>query len=130
MAGTDFPLFNVLLTLFWFAVLLIWVVTVVAILTDVLRSHDLTGGAKASWFLFVVLLPFAGAFVYLVDRGGSMHERAAASLDARQRAYRRLVTDRMGGPSAADELRTLGELHDSGVPTDAEYAAQRRKLAP
>jgi hypothetical protein len=43
----------------------------------IFRSHDLSGWAKALWFLFVLFIPLIGVLVYLIARGGSMHERAA-----------------------------------------------------
>jgi hypothetical protein len=44
---------------------------------DIFRSHDLSGWAKAGWFLFVLFIPLIGVLVYLIARGGSMSERAA-----------------------------------------------------
>jgi len=44
---------------------------------DIFRSHDLSGWAKALWFLFVLFIPLIGVLVYLIARGGSMHERGA-----------------------------------------------------
>ena len=44
---------------------------------DIFRSHDLSGGAKALWFVFVLFIPVIGVLVYLIARGGSMSERAA-----------------------------------------------------
>ena len=44
---------------------------------DIFRSHDLAGGAKALWFLFVLFIPLIGVLVYLIARGGTMHERWA-----------------------------------------------------
>ena len=40
------------------------------------RSSDLSGGAKALWFLFVLFIPLIGVVVYLIVRGGAMHERS------------------------------------------------------
>jgi hypothetical protein len=43
---------------------------------DIFRSPDLSGWAKALWFLFVLFIPLIGVLVHLIVRGGSMHERA------------------------------------------------------
>ena len=45
---------------------------------DIFRSDDLSGWAKALWFVFVLFIPLIGVLVYLIARGGSMHDRAAA----------------------------------------------------
>jgi hypothetical protein len=55
----------------------LWIWIVIWVFTDILRSHDLSGWARALWFLFVPLIPFIGVLAYLIARGGSMHERAA-----------------------------------------------------
>jgi predicted membrane channel-forming protein YqfA (hemolysin III family) len=52
---------------FW---ILIWV------FINIFRSPDLSGLAKALWLLFVLLIPLVGVLVYLIARGGNMHERA------------------------------------------------------
>lgn len=128
MPAVQFPLLNVFLTVCWFAFLFVWVYTLIAIFTDLFRSHDLGGWEKAGWFAFVLLLPFLGAFVYLVARGGSMHDRADTAVRRHEEAYDRYVAERVGGADPADELRTLGQLRDSGVLTDAEFEAEAAKL--
>jgi hypothetical protein len=40
------------------------------------RSPDLSGGAKALWFLFVLFIPLIGVLFYLIFRGGTMNERS------------------------------------------------------
>ena len=55
----------------------IWICILIWVFIDIFRSQDLSGGAKALWFLFVLLIPLIGVLVYLIARGGSMGERAA-----------------------------------------------------
>jgi hypothetical protein len=54
----------------------IWIWILIWVFIDIFRSQDLSGGAKALWFLFVLLIPLIGVLVYLIARGGSMNERA------------------------------------------------------
>jgi hypothetical protein len=54
----------------------IWIWILIWVFIDIFRSQDLSGGAKALWFLFVLLIPLIGVLVYLITRGGSMSERA------------------------------------------------------
>ena len=56
---------------------MIWIWILIWVLIDIFRSQDLSGAAKALWFLFVLLIPLIGVLVYLIARGGSMSERAA-----------------------------------------------------
>jgi hypothetical protein len=69
--------FWTILMIFLF-VILIWILLLIIIIVfnDIFRSHDLSGLAKALWFLFVLFIPLVGVLVYLIARGGSMHERA------------------------------------------------------
>jgi hypothetical protein len=54
----------------------IWFWILITVFIDIFRSPDLSGGAKALWFLFVLFIPLVGVLVYLIARGGSMHERS------------------------------------------------------
>ena len=54
----------------------IWIWILIMVFIDIFRSPDLSGLAKALWFLFVLFIPLIGVLVYLIARGGSMHERA------------------------------------------------------
>jgi hypothetical protein len=54
-------------------VIFIWIVIMVVI--DVFRRHDISGWAKAAWVVFVVVLPWIGALVYLIANHSGMNER-------------------------------------------------------
>ena len=60
MLAADYPLLNVFWTMLLFFVFVLWIWTVVAVLIDVFRSHDLSGWAKGLWFVFVFFVPILG----------------------------------------------------------------------
>jgi membrane protease subunit (stomatin/prohibitin family) len=95
---------------------------------DIFRSHDLSGGVKALWVIFVIILPFLGVFVYLIARGGKMHERAAQQAAQQQKAFDAYVKQAAGSSSNVDDLSKLADLKEKGVITDAEFEAQKAKL--
>jgi len=70
---------QVLWSLFWFYILLLFLMMVFAIFGDIMRSADLSGIAKALWAIFIIVVPFFGIFIYLIVRGGTMHERPRAA---------------------------------------------------
>ena len=72
----SYPLLGAFWTIFEIFLWVIWFWILITIFIDIFRSRDLSGGAKALWFLFVLLIPLIGVLVYLIVRGGSMHERA------------------------------------------------------
>jgi hypothetical protein len=124
----DFGLWDVLVSTFWFMLLLSWIWLFIAILGDIFRDRGLSGGGKALWTLVLVVLPWLGAIVYLIARGDSMGERsiqAAQDNEARMRAY---VQDAAGTASVSDQLRDLAGLRDNGVITVAEYEQAKSKV--
>ncbi len=128
LAGSwHFPLLNVFLTMLWFFLWILWIFLLVRIISDVFRSHDLGGWAKAGWSLFVIILPFLGALTYIIVRGGSMHDRELQQYQRADEARRAYIRQTAGtGPS--DELTKLAALRDQGVLTPEEFAAQKAKL--
>ena len=56
-------------------VLVAWVGCLFLMFRDIFRSDDLSGVAKAAWTVLVFVVPFLGVLVYLVVRGGGMHDR-------------------------------------------------------
>ncbi|HUY42671.1 MAG TPA: PLD nuclease N-terminal domain-containing protein [Acidimicrobiales bacterium] len=87
MFNNNYPMFDIFASTLYLVIMVLWVVLVFQILTDIFRSHDLSGAAKAAWVALIVILPLVGCLIYLVLRGGSMHERHAHALQAQQQAF-------------------------------------------
>lgn len=87
MFGSNYPLFDIVLSALYVVVFIMWLMLVFQIMMDIFRSHDLSGPAKALWVLLILILPFLGALVYVVFRGGSMHERQLHAVQAQQQAF-------------------------------------------
>src|SRR3954470_18275715 len=88
--ANDFGVGQVLWSMIWFALLFIWIWLLVGVFSDIFRSHDLGGGGKALWTIFVIFMPYLGVFVYLIARGHKMRDHAieqAQQIDAAQKAY-------------------------------------------
>ena len=75
--ASDFGTGQVFLSMLWFFLFFIWIWLLIVVFSDIFRSADLSGWGKALWTIFVILLPYLGVFVYLIARGGTMHERVA-----------------------------------------------------
>ncbi len=128
MLAYTYPLLNIFWTMLEFFLFFLWIWLLIIIFSDIFRSHDMGGFAKAIWVLFVVILPFLGVLIYLIARGGSMHERAEQSAQRQQKAFDDYVKETAGGSSSVDELAKLADLKSKGVITDAEFEAQKAKL--
>jgi hypothetical protein len=75
-ASSSYPLLNVFWTILEVFLVVVWFWILITVFIDIFRSPDLSGGAKALWFLFVLLIPLFGVVVYLIARGGTMNERS------------------------------------------------------
>ena len=128
MLAYDFPLLSMFWTLMWWFLWVAWILLVIRVIADIFRSHDMGGGGKALWTLFVVIIPWLGVLAYLIARGGSMQTRDVERARAADDAMRTYVQQTAQSGSAADELTKLAALKDHGVITEAEFASQKAKL--
>lgn len=126
----NYPLLDILWTMLEFFILFMFIWLMIMVFSDIFRSHDMGGGAKALWVIFVIILPPIGILVYLIARGGSMHERAVKQAEDQQKAFDAYVKQAAGssGSNSADELAKLADLKKQGVITDAEFDAQKAKI--
>ena len=116
------------LLLIYLTFFVIWIWLLISVYADVFRSEDLSGGAKAGWVFLLLVLPYLGVLIYLIARGGSMHERTAERSKAAEEAAQAYIREAAGVPSPAEELAKLAELQDKGVLSAEEFAAQKAKL--
>ena len=128
MLGNDWGVGEVFLSMIWFMLFFIWIWLLIMVFSDIFRSHDLGGGAKALWVIFVILLPYLGVFVYLIARGHKMQEHAVAAAQAQDKAMRSYVQDAAGSGSAASELERLAALKANGTISDAEFQQMKAKV--
>ena len=128
----DYPLLNLFLTMLWFFLFIAWLWLLFSVFTDITRSRDMSGWAKALWSLFIIILPLVGTLVYLIARGGGMAERSAEVAQRREEQFRDYVrnvaADRTSTVSTAEELAKLAQLRDAGTITSEEFEAQKAKL--
>jgi hypothetical protein len=112
----------------WFFLFFIWIWLLIVVFSDIFRSHDLGGWAKALWTIFVIVLPYLGVFVYLIARGHKMQEHAVQDAKDRDAAMRTYVQSVAGSSSsAADEISRLADLRDKGVIDEAEFQQAKAK---
>ena len=128
MLGYTYPLLDLFWTMLWIFCFFIYIWLLIIVFTDIFRSHDMGGWAKAGWVIFVIVLPFLGILVYLIARGGKMHERQMRDANQAQQEFDSYVRDVAGSGGAADQLSKLADLKQQGVITDAEFEAQKAKI--
>jgi hypothetical protein len=109
-----------------FFVWIAWFMLLFRIIADIFRRHDLGGGAKTVWIIFVILLPFLGVFVYLITQSRHMAERDLTDAKAAQSQFDDYVKTVAGG-GAAGEIEKAHALLSSGAITQDEFDAIKRK---
>jgi Short C-terminal domain/Phospholipase_D-nuclease N-terminal len=127
ISSSSYPLLNIFWTMFVFFLWVIWIWTLIMVFIDIFRSRDLSGGAKALWFVFVLFIPLFGVLAYLIVRGSSMHERSARLQNEAFSSY--IEQPAPGSPgSTADQLTKLAELRERGVISAAEFDREKEKV--
>ena len=114
----------VALEIFFFVV---WIWILITILTDLFRDHELSGWAKAAWVLFLVVIPFLTALIYLIARGEGMRDRTVKAQADAKKHFDEYVREQ-AHTSPADELHKLAELKDKGALSQAEFDQAKAKL--
>jgi Short C-terminal domain/Phospholipase_D-nuclease N-terminal len=121
---------QVLLFMLEFFFFIIWIWLLIVVFSDIFRSHDIGGFAKAIWVLFVVVLPYLGVLVYLIARGHKMSEHAQQAAQAQDAAFKQYVQQAAGpgSSSPSEELARLADLKAKGVIDDAEFERLKAKV--
>ena len=129
MLASDFGTGQVFWSMLWFFCFFIWIWLLIRVFADIFRSHEMSGGAKALWIIFVIVLPYLGVLVYLIARGKEMTQHRidnARTMESAQRQYIQSVAG-TGGASVADEIARLADLKEKGVIDEAEFQAGKAK---
>jgi len=119
--AADYPFLDVLWTMFIFFAWVIWFWLLITIFADIFRRHDIGGGKKTLWCIFVIITPFIGVFVYLIAESKGMAERQA---QAAQRAksqtddYIKTVAQEV---DPAGQIAQAKSLLDSGAINQQEF---------
>ena len=129
-SSSSYPLLNIFWSMFIFFLWVIWIWILIWIFIDIFRSNDLSGWAKALWFLFVLFIPVIGVLVYVIARGGSMHERAAQQAQQEDAEFRSYVQQATASSpaSTADQLAKLADLRDRGVISAEDFEREKAKV--
>ena len=124
----SYPLLGAFWTVFEIFLWIIWIWILIYVFIDIFRSHDLSGWAKALWFVFVLFIPLIGVLVYLIARGGEMQQRAQQQAAQQDQEVRRYIQQTANEGNSADQLTKLADLRDRGVITADEFEREKAKI--
>jgi len=128
MLASDYPFLDVFWTILIFYVWIAWFMLLFRVFGDLFRRHDIGGGTKTLWIIFVILVPFLGVFVYIIANGGGMAQRTQQDIATQQAQMDDYVKSVAGsGGGAAAEIEKAKGLLDSGAISQSEFDAIKAK---
>ena len=127
LIAATYPFLDVLWTMLIFFAWVIWFWLLITVFGDVFRRHDIGGGAKTLWLIFVIVLPFLGVFIYLITQSEAMAQRNIERERGRQAQFDEYVREAAGSGGAAAEIEKAKSLLDSGAITQAEFDQLKAK---
>jgi putative oligomerization/nucleic acid binding protein/phospholipase D-like protein len=128
MDFTNHPLIEVLWSFFIIFIWVAWFWLLISISIDIFRRHDISGGFKALWLIFIIFLPYLGVFIYLITQSRSMAERSADQANRQRQAMDDYIrTTAGGGGGAIADIEKAKALLDSGAITQAEFDSIKAK---
>ena len=113
LLATSFGDGDVLLWFVEFFLFMVWFWLLIVIFGDLFRDHDLSGGMKALWVIFVVIVLFRGS--------GMAARQTKAVQDARSQMDAQIRAAAGSSESAAEQITKAKSLLDSGVIDQAEF---------
>jgi hypothetical protein len=126
--ANDFGTGQVFWSLLMFFLFVIWIWLLIVVFSDLFRSRDLSGWAKAAWVIGIIVFPYLGVLLYLIVRGNKIGQHARQDAAAQDAAARSYIQQAAGTtPSTADELQLLADLKAQGVISDEEFETAKAK---
>jgi len=115
--------------LFWsileFFFLFILIMILFQVIGDLFRDHSMSGGAKAAWIVFLIVLPPLAILVYLIARGPGMQQRALDQAQAMQAQFNQSVQAATADPAA--QIANAKALLDAGTISAEEFEQLKQK---
>ncbi len=124
--AADYPFLDIVWTMIVFFCWVAWIWMLILIFSDVFR-RDISGWAKAGWCLFVLVLPFLGAFIYLIANGKGLTDRRVRDAQASQAHFDNYVRTVAADSGSAGEIERAKQLLDSGAINQAEFERLKEK---
>jgi hypothetical protein len=87
MFASNYPAMDVFLSTLYLVLFIFWLILAYHIFFDLFRSRDLSGVAKTLWVLLIFIMPLLGCLLYVLIRGGKMHQHEVQAQQESQKAF-------------------------------------------
>jgi Phospholipase_D-nuclease N-terminal/Short C-terminal domain len=125
--AADYPFLDVLWTLLIFFAWVIWFWLLITIFADLFRRHDIGGGKKALWVIFVIIVPFVGVLIYLIAESKGMADRQAQLQQQARTQTDEYIKTVAESADPAGQIAQAKQLLDSGAINQQEFDALKQK---
>ena len=126
MIAADYPFLDVLWTMFIFFAWIIWFWLLITIFADIFRRHDISGGKKTLWCIFVIITPFIGVFIYLISQSKGMNERNLQNVKQQRQQADEYIRS-VAADDPASQIAHAKSLLDSGAINQQEFDSLKQK---
>jgi hypothetical protein len=123
--AADFGTF--IIQMLWIFIFVMFFFIFLRVVMDLFSDPTLSGGAKAVWVVFLILFAPITVLVYLIVRGKSMGERAAAQYKAADEAQKAYIQSAVGSVSPADQIASAKALLDAGTISQEDFDKLKAK---
>jgi Phospholipase_D-nuclease N-terminal/Short C-terminal domain len=127
LIASSYPFLSVFWTLLVIFAWVIWFWLLITVFADLFRRHDIGGGVKALWIIFVIILPFLGVLVYLIAESHGIAERSQKQAQSEQKQFDSYVQSVAAQSDPAEQISKAKGLLDSGAITQAEFDSIKAK---
>jgi hypothetical protein len=124
----DYSFGSALLTVLEIFLFVAWIWVLVVVIGDLFGDRSVSGWGKAGWCALLILVPWLGVLIYLIARGGKMHERAMERQVEAKKQFDSYVRETASSASPADELAKLAALRDQGTISAAEFEQAKARV--
>jgi len=126
LASSSYPFLSALEMMIVFFAFVIWIWLLITVFGDIFRRRDTSGGMKALWIIFVILLPYLGVLIYLIAEHNGMADRSMEQMKA-VKAQQDDYIKSVAGSSSADQIAQAKQLLDSGAISQSEFDTLKQK---
>jgi hypothetical protein len=121
MVASSYSFLDVMWTMLVFFAWVIWFWLLITVFADLFRRHDVHGGKKALWIIFVIVLPYLGVLIYLIAESKGMAERNMKQVQQSQAQMDEYVKSVAATADPAEQIAKAKGLLDSGAISQAEF---------
>jgi hypothetical protein len=112
---------------FWIFVFVAYLSALFGVVVDLFRDHQLAGGFKALWILFLVFVPILAVLVYLIARGRGMADRSAGRVPQMTETQDEEARAASVSTTPASDIASAKALLDQGIINVGEFDALKSK---